>query len=172
MEFFHNVKGFCNGKREIPWSFATKWCNLPRRETLHTNSHSSNLHQKEVLKVQLQKQLFNRIKKWIKASAKFLMLETLSISGENKILQKCRITLIWPFWIWNMGQSHSWAFHDFIPLFFVFFRCLLSFRPGLWQCQGTKCQTLQDQEAGQRGILHHVTHTVQYFTAAGQPLPP
>ncbi len=52
------------------------------------------------------------------------------------------------------------------------FRCLLSFRSGLRQRQGSKCQTLQDPEAGQRGILHHVAHTVQYFTAAGQPLPP
>ncbi|KAG7249932.1 hypothetical protein CRUP_000789, partial [Coryphaenoides rupestris] len=48
---------------------------------------------------------------------------------------------------------------------------LLSVRPRLRQHQGAERETLQDQEAGQRGLLHHVTHAVQQPAAAGQPLP-
>lgn len=50
-------------------------------------------------------------------------------------------------------------------------RCLLSIRTGLRQHQRAKCEALQDQEAGQRRFLHHITHTVQQPAAARQPLP-
>lgn len=50
-------------------------------------------------------------------------------------------------------------------------RCLLFVCIGLWQHKRVKCEALQDQEAGQWRLLHHVTHPVQLPTAPCQSLP-
>lgn len=51
------------------------------------------------------------------------------------------------------------------------FRCLLSVGAGLRQHQRAERETLQDQEAGQRRLLHHLPHSVQHPAAPRQPLP-
>ena len=51
------------------------------------------------------------------------------------------------------------------------FRGVLPVSAGLRQHQRPECETLQDQEAGQRRFLHHLPHPVHQPPAASLPLP-
>lgn len=86
----------------------------------------------------------------------------------GKIIPLCHSKL--PFFMHRTVESLTLVFRCIKDINLASSRCLFSLHTRLGRSQRRQCETLQDPQAWQRGILYHYTSTVWHITEACQTL--
>lgn len=98
----------------------------------------------------------------------FLDQQTVVAAG-NKKLSPAAASLP-PFFMYHTVKSLTPVFRQIKNISLTSSRCLFSLHTRLGWSQRRQCETLQDPQAWQRGILYHYASTVWHITEACQTL--